>query len=89
MVHLNKHGGGVVEDSREQKLACVLEALIAETGHCGPFILGSTHCNLCGHVAHQIEPVALAEAVKDLYYRCDRCSQDTVSYLALNGEPDA
>ncbi len=78
-----------MDESREQKLARILEALIAESGHCGPYILGSTHCNLCGHISHQIEPIILAEAVKDLYYRCARCEQDTVSYLALNGDPDA
>ncbi len=88
MVHFSKPGGVTVDESREQKLARILEALIAETGHCGPYILGSTHCTLCGHVAHQIEPVGISHAVKDLAYTCDRCGLDTVSYLDLNGASD-
>lgn len=87
MVHLNNHGGVHVE-TRGEKLARVLEALVAETGHCGPFILGSTHCSLCGHIAHQIEACQLTEAVNELEFKCERCGLTTVTYLDLNGEPN-
>jgi rRNA maturation protein Nop10 len=75
--------------SDSEKLVLVLEELVQRTGQCGPFLIGTMVCYLCGYQTHQIHPAKpCAAPINGLKFRCDRCGQKTLKFLDLNGDFD-